>query len=494
MVKTHHVLPLAHTHTHQVWTLLQWRHMTIRDAEACSALLKKPIPMRVPWTGKLHSVDLTFANTLLTRKDIKGLAMIVTHDTLRVLALDLKNTSMRPQALRALLEMAKSTLVHRLDLNLQQRHVGLRSFAILQQCMSLKSLNLNFGYDLRDLVRRGVSSVFTVSEGCVEAIASLHGCVALHTLTLQLACNYVKDEHCRILARLKKTQCLQKLTLDLGYNRITDDGVAVFGSLQTCSSLRMLNLNLCGNEFGCDGMQRLLWGLRACKTLQTLALQLSFNDIGDRGIAHVPLLNHCRSLHTLHLGLRRTYMRSTDSLAMLRNCGTLSTLHLNLGYNDIGDKGIQSLGMLSSCTTLHTLRICLRRTRISKIDVLSDLSQCVSLRTLWLDLTHNSIGDQGIEVLGKLWRLTSLHSLSLKLKACAVRDTMPLILFGKCTTLQTLDIDLRSNLLQSHNAYSLAVSLYTSFARPKTLTLNLAANDIDSATVAALRGLQCHRV
>ncbi|XP_064859502.1 NACHT, LRR and PYD domains-containing protein 12-like [Oncorhynchus nerka] len=177
-----------------------------------------------------------------------------------------------------------------------------------------------------------------------------------------------------------------------------------------------------------EGYQRLLPVVRTCKralldgceltykSCETLAsvlqtpnsplreLDLSYNDLGDRGVKLLcdgltsPLCN----IQTLVLaGCKLTY-ESCETLASALQTPNSPLRELDLSYNDLGDRGVELLcvGQTSPLRNIERLVLDHCDLTYESCEILTSALQTPNSPLRELDLSHNNdLGDRGVELL-----------------------------------------------------------------------------------------------
>nr|XP_029511981.1 protein NLRC3-like isoform X1 [Oncorhynchus nerka] len=177
-----------------------------------------------------------------------------------------------------------------------------------------------------------------------------------------------------------------------------------------------------------EGYQRLLPVVRTCKralldrceltykSCETLAsalqtpnsplreLDLSYNDLGDRGVKLLcdgltsPLCN----IQTLVLaGCKLTY-ESCETLASALQTPNSPLRELDLSYNDLGDSGVELLcvGLTSPLRNIERLVLDHCDLTYESCEILTSALQTPNSPLRELDLSHNNdLGDRGVELL-----------------------------------------------------------------------------------------------
>eukprot|EP00063_Salmo_salar_P063913 XP_014038748.1 PREDICTED: NACHT, LRR and PYD domains-containing protein 12-like [Salmo salar] len=176
-----------------------------------------------------------------------------------------------------------------------------------------------------------------------------------------------------------------------------------------------------------EGYQRLLPVVKTCKralldrcklayeSCETLAsvlqtpnsplreLDLSYNDLGDRGVKLlcVGLTSPLRNIQTLVLaGCKITY-ESCESLTSALQTPNSPLRELDLSYNDLGDRGVEVLcvGLTSPLCNIQTLVLAGCKLTYESCETLTSALQTPNSPLRELDLSNNDLGDRGVELL-----------------------------------------------------------------------------------------------
>ncbi|XP_008276022.1 NACHT, LRR and PYD domains-containing protein 12 [Stegastes partitus] len=174
----------------------------------------------------------------------------------------------------------------------------------------------------------------------------------------------------------------------------------------------------------------------------TGGLDLSYSNLGDEKLRLLCTgLRHCK-VHTLHLPVCQLTKESCEDLASVLASDTAQLRYIDLRHNEIMDQGFAMLGkaMHSPHCKLQTLQIQKCGLTAPSMEVLSAALCSGQSQLKTLNLTHNVIGENGVEALCKALQ----HSLC-KLKSVTLYDCE---LTGACCT------HLKEALLSEHFALS----------------------------------------
>ena len=214
-----------------------------------------------------------------TIRELKVINVLLKELT-SLITLDISDTSLRPQKVKALTRDIHLTNLKKLEVSSinqgAQELCDAFSFSVLLPYLRETSL----------IEVRGIK----LSSDKIEAL--LDGFEHCTSLCL-INCNINKDGAKALAEGLK--HCTNLQTLDLHWNSIGDDGAkALAEGLKHCTNLQKLDLD--HNSIGDDGAKALAEGLKHCTNLQTLYLYNS--SIGADGAkALTDHLQHVKNLY-----------------------------------------------------------------------------------------------------------------------------------------------------------------------------------------------------
>nr|XP_049616912.1 NACHT, LRR and PYD domains-containing protein 12 isoform X4 [Syngnathus scovelli] len=351
-----------------------------------------------------------------------------------------------------------------------------------------------------------------LSEKSCEVLASVLS-LSRTLRQLDLSRNNLGDDGLEALAAgLAKPQCTLQV-LRLSHGKLSKKSCNALASvLSSCCSLRKLDLSW--NDLGDDGLEALAAGLAKPQcTLQVLELEncnlseksgealasvlsssrtlreldLSHNDLGDDGLEALAagLAKPQCTLQVLKLLRCDLSKKSCEALAsVLSSSRTLR--ELDLSNNDLGDDGLEALaaGLAKSQCTLQVLK--LMSCDLSKKSCEALASVLSSSRTLReLDLSHNDLGDDGLEALAAGLAKPQCTLQVLTLESCNLSEKSGEALASVLSSSRTLrKLDLSDNYLGDDGLEALAAGL----ANPQcTLqVLNLMTGDLRKKSCEAL--------
>ncbi len=207
--------------------------------------------------------------------------------------------------------------------------------------------------------------------------------------TLFLSVNSIQDEGARLLAEWPG---LSHVTmLDLGANRIGVDGLKALANSQHLSNVSTLYLD--SNLFGNDGMKALAQSPYLTK-LKTL--ELSQTSLKEEGIRYMA---GWKNLSTLRqLGLRDSFPDDAGIIALAESPHLQGLEALHLAEARFGGEGLAALLTSGNLPFLNWLNLSRIELEPGDLDHLPDSGRDSSLD---LDLSHNPLGDEGIQLLAQ---------------------------------------------------------------------------------------------
>ncbi|XP_029603870.1 NACHT, LRR and PYD domains-containing protein 3-like [Salmo trutta] len=224
-------------------------------------------------------------------------------------------------------------------------------------------------------------------------------------------------------------------------------------------------------------------------------LDLSNNDLGDRGVKLlcVGLTSPLCNIQTLVLdGCKLTY-ESCETLASALQTPNSPLRELDLSYNDLGDRGVELLcvGLTSPLCNIQTLVLDGCKITYESCETLTSALRTPNSPLRELNLSYNDLGDRGVELL--CVGLTSPHCniQTLVLGQCGLTE-------GCCSDLasvlslpnsQLKQLELRDNDLQDSGVTLLSAGLEDPDCKLHTLGLSgcLVTEEGCAALSSALR-------
>ncbi|XP_029603876.1 NACHT, LRR and PYD domains-containing protein 12, partial [Salmo trutta] len=249
-----------------------------------------------------------------------------------------------------------------------------------------------------------------------------------------------------------------------------------------------------------------------CESCETLAsalqtpnsplreLDLSYNDLGDRGmeLLCVGLTSPLCNIQTLVLDRCELTYESFETLASALQTPNSPLRELDLSYNDLGDRGVKLLcvGLTSPLCNIQTLVLDHCKLAYESCEALASALQTPNSPLRELDLSYNDLGDRGVELLcvGLTSPLCNIQTLVLG--QCGLTE-------GCCSDLasvlsspnsQLKQLELRDNDLQDSGVTLLSAGLEDPDCKLHTLGLSgcLVTEEGCAALSSALRSNPSH--
>lgn len=228
----------------------------------------------------------------------------------------------------------------------------------------------------------------------------------------------------------------QLVELDLSSNNAFD---LLAHAIANSSINKLRTLKLSYNNISEDGALILA---RSPKLSDLSTLSMTSNPIGNRGLGALLELEALSSLDLRSIGLNLNIegLRSTGLQQRLSEFNRAGTLHsLNLSFNTIEDQGALALAKNPNLTSLKTLE--LNRTGLTSQGV-RDLAASESLSALTqLSLAHNSLGDEGAIALAASAAMSRLEQLDLQNNALSDDALLALCKSASLSQLETLAVN-----------------------------------------------------
>ena len=153
-------------------------------------------------------------------------------------------------------------------------------------------------------------------------------------------------------------ECHHNSTIDLSNGNYNDKDMEIVVE-QAMKGKKCKALVLCRNNITKDGALKLAEGLQNNTSLEKL--NLGYNNIGDIGVEYLTeaLLKSNKTLLKLHLQSNSITANGAEHLAKMLTMNR-SIRHLGLDYNSIGDRGVQllSLALRSNSVTVDIAPTC----------------------------------------------------------------------------------------------------------------------------------------
>ncbi|XP_041960842.1 NACHT, LRR and PYD domains-containing protein 12-like isoform X18 [Alosa sapidissima] len=281
---------------------------------------------------------------------------------------------------------------------------------VLQSPNVLIELDLSHN-DLRD------SRVQLLSKG----LSSLH----CKLRALRLSECTLSEKSCGIVATVLQSPN-SLIELDLSHNDLRDSGVQLLSTGLYSSHCKLQALRLAECKLSEKSCEIVATALQSPNSL--IKLDLSYNDLRDSGVQL--LMNELSSSH-----YRLQTVRFAGCKLSEKSCGIVATvlkspnslIELDLSHNDLGDSGVQLLskGLSSPHCKLHTLRLAECKLLEKYCGIVATVLQSPN-SMIELDLSHNYLGDSGVQLLSK--GLSSPHcklqTLRVMLADCKLTDKL----------------------------------------------------------------------
>ncbi|XP_041960837.1 protein NLRC5-like isoform X13 [Alosa sapidissima] len=325
----------------------------------------------------------------------------------------------------------------------------------------LQSPNSLLQLDLSDL---GDSGVQLLSKGLSNHHCKLH--------TLRLAECKLSEKSCGIVATVLQSPN-SLIELDLSHNDVGDTGVQLVSKGLSSPRCKLHTLRLAECTLSEKSCRIVATVLQSPNSL--IELDLSHNDLGDSGVQLLfkGLSSHCK-LQTLRFAGCILTDKSCEIMASVLQSPN-SLIELDLSHNDLGDLGVQLLfnGLSSPYCALQTLRFAGCKLTDQSCEIVTSVLQSVNSAQLQqLDLSHNDLGDSGVQPLSKGLSSPYCNLQTLRLSECTLSEKSCGIV---ATVLQSpnslIELDLSHNDLRDSGVQLLSTGLYSSHCKLQALRL-----------------------
>ncbi|XP_076146275.1 NACHT, LRR and PYD domains-containing protein 3-like [Alosa pseudoharengus] len=202
--------------------------------------------------------------------------------------------------------------------------------------------------------------------------------------------------HCSALAHilLMSEDVLEEIDLKK-YNTSDEGRRRLIPAMRCCRKARLAECKL--SEKSCGIMAAVLQSPNSL-----IELDLNHNDLGDSGLTFIHLCN-ILSLFVLLCRLAECKLSEKSCgivAAVLQSPNSLT--ELDLSHNDLGDSGVQLLskGLSSPNCKLQTLRLAECKLSEKSCGIVAAVLRSPNSLTE-LDLSHNDLGDSGVQLLSK---------------------------------------------------------------------------------------------
>ncbi|XP_029603860.1 NACHT, LRR and PYD domains-containing protein 12-like isoform X1 [Salmo trutta] len=207
---------------------------------------------------------------------------------------------------------------------------------------------------------------------------------------------------CETLASALQTPNSPLRELDLSYNDLGDRGVELLCVGLTSPLCNIQTLVLAGCKLTYESCETLASALQTPNS-PLRELDLSYSDLEDRGVKLlcVGLTSPLCNIQTLLLdGCKLTY-ESCETLASALQTPNSPLRELDLSYNDLEDRGAKLLcvGLTSPLCNIQTLVLDGCKLTYESCETLASPLQTPNSPLRELDLSYNDLGDRGVELL-----------------------------------------------------------------------------------------------
>ncbi|XP_038854445.1 NACHT, LRR and PYD domains-containing protein 3-like [Salvelinus namaycush] len=237
----------------------------------------------------------------------------------------------------------------------------------------------------------------TSKEGYQKLLPVVKTCKRALLDRCELTCKF-----CETLTSALQTPNSPLRELDLSYNDLGDRGVELLcvGLTSPLCNIQTLVLGQCGLTEGCCSD---LASILSSPNSQLKQLELRDNDLQDSGVTLLSagLEDPDCKLHTLGLdGCNLTY-ESCETLASALQTPNSPLRELDLSNNDLEDRGVELLcvGLTSPYCKLHTLGLDGCKLTYESCETLASALQTPNSPLGELDLSNNDLEDRGVELL-----------------------------------------------------------------------------------------------
>ncbi|XP_043115559.1 NACHT, LRR and PYD domains-containing protein 12-like [Puntigrus tetrazona] len=286
----------------------------------------------------------------------------------------------------------------------------------------------------------------------------------------------ITDEGCSALASALISNPSHLLELDLSFNELGDRGIKCLsdGLKNGLCKVEKLKLKKCGiTDEGCAALDSAL----KSNPSHLRELELTTNNVGDLGVnwLSIALKNPECLLKILRLTGCGITHKGCDALASALKSNLSQLKELNLANNVIGDSGLKLLS-----AALADLRCKLQTLGLNDCGIKNE--GCAALASalrsnpshlIELDLSGNKVGDFGVQILSTALEMTYCKLGKLKLVNCGITDE-------GCSALATAltsnpshlrELDLSGNKVQDSGVQMLSSGLENYYCQLETLRL-----------------------
>ncbi|XP_062387142.1 NACHT, LRR and PYD domains-containing protein 12-like [Sardina pilchardus] len=256
----------------------------------------------------------------------------------------------------------------------------------------------------------------TSDEGRRRLIPAVRCCRKARLAECQLS-----EKSCGIVATVLQSPN-SLIELDLSHNDLRDCRVQLLSKGLSSPHCKLHTLRLAECQLSEKSCGFVALALQSPNSL--IELNLSHNDLGDSG---VQLLS--KGLSNPHCKLQT--LRLPDCKLSKKSCGIVPTvlqspnslIELDLSHNDLRNSGVQLLskGLSSPHCKLQTLRLAKCKLSETSCEIVAAVLQSPN-SLIELNLSHNDLGDSGVQLLSK--GLSSPHCKleTLRLAECKLSE------------------------------------------------------------------------
>ncbi|XP_028815265.1 NACHT, LRR and PYD domains-containing protein 12-like isoform X2 [Denticeps clupeoides] len=287
-----------------------------------------------------------------------------------------------------------------------------------EKCSALSYVLLMSGEILEDFDLKK----FTASaEGLERLLLMLKACRKGKAVD----CN-ITSKSCETVAMALQSENSPLRELDLSYNNLTDAGGKRLcsGLMSPHCKLEKISLKRC--SFTDAVCEYLTTALHSFKTSQLRELNLSFNDIQDSGITvlFTALMNPLCKLSNIRVADCNLTVQSCEIMSLVLQSENSALIELDLSYNSLGDDGLSLLcsGLLSPHCILQKLWLGECGLTADCCAELAKVLQCSTSKLINLKLRDNDLEDRGIKVLCTGLQDPNCRLQTLGMTGCLITD------------------------------------------------------------------------
>ncbi|EAS05228.2 hypothetical protein TTHERM_01243420 (macronuclear) [Tetrahymena thermophila SB210] len=457
----------------------------------------------------LSSLDMNFSKNRIKIDYVRNLMDVMVYNSLSIqnMSLNLSYCNLSSEMISILSEgLASLKNLENLQVELKHSRVSNQGANLIARALSqlqkIKKLNLDFGSDEKNpntensnkIQKEGVQNICeainkfqnltcltldlaknTIGIEGVEIISKkLLGLQNLTELNLNLWQNQIQDGGVKIITdALKNNKNVKKLDLNLRKNQIQIEGARCISNLFLNNQyITSLNLNLQANpSIGSLGLSSITNALGSCFNLNSLSLNLNFNNIGDKGCQEIAnAIEKLKGISNLSLQLYKNSIGKEGLLFIAKSIQknqTITNLTLNLGENIMGDEKTNTFAKaLQDCKHIRSLNLDLRKNQINAIgvkEIANLIEQSINITEFQLQMISNQIGNEGIIYISNALKknknilILNLDLWNNKINEKGVKDIT--ITLSDSRSINQLQLDLRNIEIQSEESVALLKKL-----------------------------------